>query len=69
MFAVFVDGSRQYRVSEGDRVRVDYRPLEAKQAVEFNRVLLYKNGDDLKIGQPVLEGTRVVAEEIGRAHV
>jgi large subunit ribosomal protein L21 len=62
MFAVFVDGSRQYRVSEGDRVRVDYRPLEAKQSVEFNRVLLYKSGDELKIGQPVLEGTRVVAE-------
>ena len=62
MFAVFVDGSRQYRVSEGDRVKVDYRPLEDKQAVEFNRVLLYKNGDDLKIGQPVLDGTRVVAE-------
>ena len=62
MFAVFVDGSRQYRVSEGDRVRVDYRPAEAKQQVEFNRVLLYKNGDDLKIGQPVLEGTRIMAE-------
>jgi large subunit ribosomal protein L21 len=62
MFAVFVDGSRQYRVSEGDRVRVDYRPFEAKQSVEFNRVLLYKNGDDMKIGQPVLEGMRVVAE-------
>jgi large subunit ribosomal protein L21 len=62
MFAVFVDGSRQYRVSEGDRVRVDYRPAEAKQQVEFNRVLLYKNGDELKIGQPILEGSRVLAE-------
>ncbi|HEV3143117.1 MAG TPA: 50S ribosomal protein L21 [Gemmataceae bacterium] len=62
MFAVFVDGSRQYRVSEGDRVRVDYRPAEAKQQIEFNRVLLYKNGDELKFGQPVLEGTRVLAE-------
>jgi large subunit ribosomal protein L21 len=62
MYAVFTDGSRQYRVSEGDRVRVDYRPAETGATVEFNRVLLYREADDLKVGQPVLEGTRVLAE-------
>jgi large subunit ribosomal protein L21 len=64
MFAVFVDGSRQYRVSEGDKVKVDYRPADEKASVEFNRVLLYKNGDDLKVGQPALDGARVLAEVI-----
>jgi large subunit ribosomal protein L21 len=62
MYAVFVDGSRQYRVSEGDLVKVDFRETEPGQRVEFARVLLYRNGDDLKIGQPTLDGMRVVGE-------
>jgi large subunit ribosomal protein L21 len=62
MYAVFVDGSRQYRVSEGDLVKVDFRDAEDGARVEFPRVLLYRNGDELKIGQPVLDGMRVVAE-------
>src|SRR6202453_5054471 len=73
MYAVFVDGSRQYKVSEGDVVKVDFRrgageePLEgtpAGTAVEFKRVLLYQNGDDTKIGQPVVEGARIVGEVV-----
>jgi large subunit ribosomal protein L21 len=71
MYAVFVDGSRQYKVSEGDVVKVDFRrgsgeePLDgapAGTAVEFKRVLLYQNGDDTRIGQPVVAGARIVGE-------
>src|SRR5262245_3838121 len=62
MYAVFVDGSRQYRVSEGDLVKVDYREAETGRQVEFGRVLLYRNGDDLQIGRPALDGMRVVGE-------
>lgn len=62
MFAVFVDGSRQYRVSEGDTVRVDFRDVPEGERVEFKRVLLYRNGDELKIGQPALDGMRVIGE-------
>jgi large subunit ribosomal protein L21 len=73
MYAVFVDGSRQYKVSEGQVVKVDFRrgagedPLEgaaAGTAVEFPRVLLYQNGDDTRIGQPVVAGARVVGEVV-----
>jgi large subunit ribosomal protein L21 len=64
MYAVFEDGSRQYRVSEGDRVTVDLREGEEGSRVEFNRVLLYRNGDDLRVGQPVVEGVRVVGEVV-----
>ena len=62
MYAVFEDGSRQYRVGEGEKVRVDYREAEPGTQVEFQRILLYQNGDDTRIGQPTVEGMRVIAE-------
>jgi large subunit ribosomal protein L21 len=65
MYAVFEDGSRQYRVTEGDVVKVDYRAAEAGASIEFGNVLLYSNGDDLKIGQPLVVGLKVVGEVVG----
>lgn len=64
MYAVFSDGSRQYRVQEGDVVQVDFRDVEVGQPVEFDRVLLLKTGDDLKIGKPTLAGAKVVGEVV-----
>lgn len=64
MYAVFEDGSRQYRVSAGDIVQVDYRDADIGARVEFNRVLLYKEGDDTRIGQPLIEGARVIGEVV-----
>jgi len=63
-YAVFEDGSHQYRVSEGDVVRVDYRDLEIGAPIEFNRVLLYEKEGDTQIGAPLLEGVRVVGEVV-----
>jgi len=60
MYAVFEDGSRQYRVKAGDVVRVDYREAEVGSRVEFARVLLCADGADVKIGQPTIEGMRVL---------
>jgi large subunit ribosomal protein L21 len=64
MYAVFEDGSRQYNVKEGDVVKVDFREAEVGARVEFNRVLLYNNNNDLQIGQPVVEGARVLTEVV-----
>jgi large subunit ribosomal protein L21 len=64
MFAVFEDGSRQYRVSEGDVVRVDYREADVGTHLEFNRILLYQGENALQIGQPLVEGARIVAEVV-----
>lgn len=60
MYAIIEDGSRQYRVSEGEIVRVDYREVELGARVEFPRVLLCANGNDVKIGQPTVDGMKVV---------
>src|SRR5262245_39668259 len=64
MYAVFEDGSRQYRVSEGDVVRVDYREAEPGSRVEFGRVLLYQGAEGLQSGQPLLAGVRVLGEVV-----
>ena len=67
MYAIFEDGSRQYRVSEGDRVRIDYREAAAGSTIELPRVLLVADGANVRIGQPTVDGVKVVAEVIGEA--
>ncbi len=64
MYAVFEDGSRQYRVQEGDVVRLDYREAEVGDRLEFNRVLLYQSPEDTRIGQPLVDGVRILAEVV-----
>jgi large subunit ribosomal protein L21 len=63
-YAVFEDGSRQYKVSEGEVVKVDYRDAAVGARVEFNRVLLYQSEADTRIGQPIVEGMRVLGEVV-----
>ena len=67
MYAVFEDGSRQYRVSEGDVVRIDYRAAAEGSTIELNRVLLVAIGTEVQIGQPTVAGAKVVAEVLGKA--
>ncbi len=69
MFAVFEDGSHQYRVQEGDVVELDYREAEPGTRLEFGQVLLYQNADDLRIGQPLVEGARVIGDVVGQTSV
>lgn len=64
MYAVFEDGSRQYRVSEGDVVKLDYRDAPLGTRLEFARVLLYQDNAGVRIGQPLVEGVRVLAEVV-----
>ena len=64
MYAVFEDGSRQYRVQEGDVVKIDYREAAVGASVEFTRVLLAQSENDATIGRPVIEGARIVAEVV-----
>src|SRR5262245_7248994 len=62
MYAVFVDGSRQYRVKEGDLVKVDFREAQPGERVEFGRVILLKGDGAADTGAPALAGFRVVGE-------
>ncbi len=62
MYAIFEDGGRQYRVQEGDTIRVDLRNLaDGQERVEFEQVLLVGEGAGVKVGQPYVSGAKIVA--------
>lgn len=61
MYAIFEDGSHQFRVREGDRIVVDRRDGEPGSELVFPKVLLLAGPDGPTIGTPVVEGARVVA--------
>jgi len=62
MYAVFEDGSRQYRVQEGDRVKIDFREAEIGASVAFERVLLTAHEGSATIGQPLVAGAKITGE-------
>ena len=62
MYAVIQTGGKQYRVAEGDVLRVELLDSEPKAAVVFDQVLLVAKGDDLTIGRPTVSGAKVEAE-------
>jgi large subunit ribosomal protein L21 len=61
MYAIFEDGSHQFRVREGDRVVVDRRAGEPGSEVVFSKVVLVAGEGSPTIGAPVVEGARVTA--------
>ncbi|SDT91466.1 50S ribosomal protein L21 [Halopseudomonas salegens] len=62
MYAVIVTGGKQYKVAEGEYLRVEKLEAETGSSIEFDKVLLVGNGDDIKIGVPVVDGAKVTAE-------
>jgi large subunit ribosomal protein L21 len=66
MYAIFEDGSHQFRVQEGDRIVVDRRQGDPGSEVVFSNVLLIAGTDGATIGTPMLEGARVVAKIVNQ---
>ncbi len=65
MYAVFRTGGKQFRVAPGESLRVPHLTAEPGETVEFADVLLVADGDDLKIGRPVVDGASVTASVVG----
>ena len=61
MYAVISTGGKQYRVSEGSVLRIEKLEAEAGANVEFDKVLLVGQGDQVKLGAPFLAGGKVLA--------
>lgn len=64
MYAVVKTGGKQYKVSEGDLLRVEKLGGEVGDAVELKEVLMVANGDKIEIGTPVLTNACVVGEVV-----
>lgn len=69
MYAVIETGGKQYKVSEGDVLFVEKLDVEAGDAVTFDKVLVVADGENVKIGAPVVAGATVSAkvEKNGKA--
>ncbi len=61
MYAVIMTGGKQYRVSEGDVLRVEKLNAADGDAVDFDKVLMIADGDDIKVGAPYVAGGKVTA--------
>ena len=63
MFAIFVTGGKQYKVSEGDVVFVEKLGVAEGEKVTFDKVLCV-NGETLSVGTPYVAGATVVANVV-----
>jgi len=61
MYAVIQTGGKQYRVSEGDKLLVEKLSAEEGASIDLDKVLLVANGEDIKIGTPYVDGSKVTA--------
>ena len=64
MKAIIVTGGKQYTVSEGDVLFVEKLNAEAEAEVKFEQVLAILDGENTKIGAPVVEGAAVEAKVV-----
>ena len=61
MYAVIQTGGKQYRVSEGDILRVEKIGADEGADIELEKVLMVVDGDDVKVGKPYVDGGKVSA--------
>ena len=64
MKAVIVTGGKQYTVAEGDVLYIEKLNAEAEATVSFDQVLAVLDGENSKIGAPVVEGAKVEAKVV-----
>ena len=64
-YAVIVTGGKQYRAEKGAVLRVELMKAEPGSEIELGDVLLLADGDDITIGAPLIEGSKVTAKVLG----
>jgi large subunit ribosomal protein L21 len=66
MYAVIKTGGKQYKVEKGSTLRVEKLDGDAGAKVTFEEVLLVADGEEVKIGTPMLGGAKVSAEIVAQ---
>ena len=62
MYAVIEQGSKQYKVAEGDNIKIDLTDISPDaETIELDKVLFINDGENTKIGTPYVEGAKVIA--------
>ncbi len=67
MFAIIETGGKQYRVSEGDKLKIEKLEKVVGDTVAFDKVLLKHDGDKTEVGQPFLSKVSVEAKVLDQA--
>jgi large subunit ribosomal protein L21 len=65
MYAVIQTGGKQYRVSEGDTLRVEKLDVEPGGSIELDHVVLIADDNDVQVGKPYVDGGKVTASVEG----
>lgn len=65
MYAVIQTGGKQYRVEEGQTLRVERLPQEVGADVDLDKVLMVADGDKVQVGAPYVDGGKVTAKVAG----
>lgn len=65
MFAIFQDRGKQYKVSEGQILRIDLLPKPKGEEVEFSNVLMVGQEEDVQMGAPFVEKAKIKAKVLG----
>ncbi len=66
MYAVIVTGGKQYRVQEGQLLKIEKLEVGDNHSIEFDKVLMIADGEQVKIGEPYLSGCTVKADVVRR---
>ena len=64
MYAIIQHGGHQYRVEKGATLEIDRNEAMPGSRLEFPSVLVYHDGEKVKVGTPIVEGVKVVAEVV-----
>jgi large subunit ribosomal protein L21 len=69
MYAVIKTGGKQYRVSSGEKIKVEQIPADVGSQITLDQVLLIADGENISIGAPLVAGAKVQATVVaqGRA--
>ena len=67
MYAIIKTGGKQYRVSVGDKLKVESLAVEAGAQVTLTEVLAVSGEQGLKVGNPTIEGATVTATVLSTA--
>ncbi len=66
MYAVIESGGKQHRVQEGETLKLEKIEIAPGETVDFDKVLMVANGEEIKIGAPYLVGSKVTAEVVSQ---
>ena len=67
MYAIIETGGKQYRVAEGDQIRVEKLKVDDGQQIKFDKVLVLGEGTDAKVGAPYVDGAAVYGDALETA--